>query len=81
MLLECDSFFIVRKSKIKEIIDFTIYVNWIDGYTILNSDFDSYKKISLHDWLENSKVDSIPHHRISTFKKNNKIVFQRSIVR
>lgn len=71
----------VKKSQIKEIIDFAVHADGIDCYTISYRDFDTIKEISLEEWLALSKIDSIPHHRIATIKKNNKIVFQRSIVR
>jgi uncharacterized protein (UPF0248 family) len=66
-----------RKSTLKEILSFAIHHDGIDGYTITYRDFDTYKEISLADWLELSAIDSIPQHRISTVKKNEKILFQR----
>ena len=71
----------VKKSQIKEIIDYAIHADGITGYTILYRDFNEFKEITLEEWLELSKVDSIPNHRIATIKKNNKIIFQRPIVR
>ena len=71
----------VKKSQIKEIIDFAIHSDGIDGYTITYRDFNEFKEISLAEWIELSTVDSIPNHRIRDIKKNNKILFHRPIVR
>ena len=71
----------VRKSQIREIIDFATHADGLEGYTVTYRDFDQFKEISLQEWLELSKVDCIPHHRIRCIKKNNKIIFQRTIVR
>lgn len=71
----------VRKSQIKEIIDFAIHADGLEGYIVTYRDFDQLKEISLQEWLEVSKIDSIPMHRIKMIKKNNKIIFQRIIVR
>ena len=71
----------VKKSQIKEIIDFAVYSDGIEKYTISYRDLDTIKEISLNKWLELSNIDSIPQHRISTIKKNNKILFKRTLVR
>ena len=71
----------VKKSQIKELIDFAIHSDGIDGYTITYRDFNEFKEISLQEWIELSETDSIPQHRITIIKKNNKIVFQRFLVR
>lgn len=71
----------VKKSQIKEIIDFAIHADGLVGYTVVYRDFDQLKEISLREWLEVSKIDSIPLHRIKMIKKNNKILFHRIIVR
>lgn len=71
----------VKKSQIKELIDFAIHADGIEGYTITYRDFNEFKEISLAEWLELSKIDSIPLHRITTIKKNNKTLFHRYLVR
>ena len=71
----------VKKSQIKELIDFAIHSDGVDGYTVTYRDFNEFKEISLQEWIELSKTDSIPNHRITTIKKNNKILFHRLIVR
>ena len=71
----------VGKSQVKEIIDFAIHADGLDGYTITYRDFAQFNEITLREWLELSKIDSIPLHRIKMIKKNNKIIFQRIIVR
>ena len=71
----------VKKSQIREIIDFAIHFDGIEGYTVTYRDFNEFKELSLAEWIELSKTDSIPNHRITTIKKNNKIVFQRFLVR
>ncbi len=71
----------VKKSQIKEIIDFAIHSDGIDGYTIVYRDFDTFKEISLKEWIEISKIDSIPIHRICEINKYNKTLFHRLVVR
>ncbi len=71
----------VKKSQIKELIDFAIHSDGIDGYTIIYRDFNEFKEISLQEWLELSVTDSIPQHPITTIKKNKKNLFHRFLVR
>jgi uncharacterized protein (UPF0248 family) len=68
----------MKKGKLEEILSYALYAdNDISRYSVIYRNYDQFVEIPLATWVELSKEENIPQHRIHQIKKNGKIVFKR----